>query len=160
MTKVVKAVINMGLGEMGKDKNYLEKAMADLAAITGQKPKLTRARISVAEFKLREGDPSGLVVTLRGKRLAAFLARLFKVVVPRFRDFQGLKLKGFDNAGNYNLGIEEQVVFPEIDASTVDKMHGLQITLVNQVKSRAEARELLESLGARFEKEAKSGQQG
>lgn len=150
--KIVKVVVNMGVGEIGKDKTWLERASNDLAQITGQKPKITTARISIAEFKLRQGDPSGLVVTLRGKRQEAFLLKLFRVVLPRFRDFQGLKMKGFDQAGNYNLGITEQVVFPEIDSTKVDKVRSLQVTMVIKAESVAAAKKALEDLGAPFEK--------
>ncbi|MFH1841029.1 MAG: 50S ribosomal protein L5 [Candidatus Shapirobacteria bacterium] len=157
MAKVIKVVINMGLGESGKEKDYLARAMEDLAVITGQKPRLTTARLSVAEFRLRKGDPSGLMVTLRGKRMSAFLTRFFKVVLPRFRDFQGLKMRGFDRAGNYNLGVAEQVVFPEIEASKVDKIRGFQITIVSEAASIEEAKAELEKWGAMFEKEKKHG---
>jgi large subunit ribosomal protein L5 len=157
MTKVTKVVINMGLGEAGKDKASLARAMEEMAQVSGQKPKLARAKVSVAEFKLRKGEVSALVATLRGRRMKAFLEKLFKIVVPRLRDFRGLKVKGFDQAGNYNLGIAEQVVFPEVEAAKVGKARGLQVTIVNETDSVAGARELLEDMGARFEKEGANG---
>ena len=157
MTKVTKVVINMGLGEAGKDKASLARAMEEMAQVSGQKPKLARAKVSVAEFKLRKGEVSALVATLRGRRMKAFLEKLFKIVVPRLRDFRGLKVKGFDQAGNYNLGIAEQVVFPEVEAAKVGKARGLQVTIVNEADSVAGARKLLEDMGARFEKEGANG---
>jgi large subunit ribosomal protein L5 len=147
----------MGLGEAGKDKASLARAMEEMAQVSGQKPKLARAKVSVAEFKLRKGEVSALVATLRGRRMKAFLEKLFKIVVPRLRDFRGLKVKGFDQAGNYNLGIAEQVVFPEVEAAKVGKARGLQVTIVNEADSVAGARKLLEDMGARFEKEGANG---
>jgi len=151
-TKITKVVLNMGLGESGKDKAYLEAAIADLMVITGQKPKVAKARISVAEFKLRKGDPNALVVTMRGKRMHDFLKKLITIVLPRFRDFRGIPLKSFDGHGNYNLGVAEQVVFPEIDSSKVDKVRGLQVTITTTAKTNEEGKILLEELGMPFEK--------
>lgn len=149
---VKKVVINMGLGEMARDKNLIEKATEDLKIITGQKPRINKARISIAGFKLRKGDPVGLMVTLRGKRMYQFLEKLFKIVLSRFRDFRGVPLSGFDGQGNYNLGISEQIVFPEIDYAKVDKIRGLQITFVISTKDNQQAKRLLEELGMAFEK--------
>jgi len=149
---VKKVVLNMGLGEMARDKGLIEKAMEDLKAITGQKPKINKARLSIAGFKLRKGDPVGLMVTLRGKRMYQFLEKLFKIVLPRFRDFRGVPLSGLDGRGNYNLGISEQIVFPEIDYAKVDKIRGLQVTFVTSAKNDQQAKRLLEELGIAFEK--------
>ena len=128
--KVEKVVINMGIGEATEDKKIVEKAKEDMIAITGQIPKVAKARLSIAGFKLREGDPIGLVVNLRGKRMYNFLEKLFTIVFPRLRDFKGVPKKGFDGRGNYNLGLKEQIVFPEIDYAKIDKTRGLQITIV------------------------------
>lgn len=151
--KVEKVVINLGIGEGATDKGVIEKASQDLAVITGQKPKIAKARASIAGFKLREGAPIGLVVTLRGKKMYNFLEKLFKIVLPRLRDFQGLPLKSFDGRGNYNLGISEYTVFPEIDYSKVEKVRGLEITIVTNTDDNQKAKRLLELLGMPFEKE-------
>ena len=149
--KVEKVVVSVGLGEAAQDKKVIEPASQDLMVITGQKPKLTRARVAIAGFKLREGDPVGLMVTLRGKRMYDFLEKLFKIVLPRMRDFKGVSSKSFDGQGNYHLGITEQIVFPEIDYAKVDKIRGLQITIVTNIKADEQARKLLEKLGMPFE---------
>lgn len=151
--KVVKVVINMGLGEGAQDKSVIENASQELAVITGQKPRVARARQSIAGFKLREGDPIGLMVTLRGKRMYDFLEKLFKIVFPRVRDFRGVPLKSFDGQGNYSLGLAEQIVFPEIDYGKVAKSRGLEITVVTNAKDDQKAKKLLELLGMPFEKE-------
>lgn len=148
--KVEKVVINLGIGEGAGNKEVVEKAGQNLAIITGQKPKIARARVSIAGFKLRAGDPIGLVVTLRGERMYDFLEKLFKIVLPRLRDFQGLPIKGFDGRGNYNLGIAEYTVFPEIDYSKVDKVRGLQITIITNTDDNQKAKRLLELLGMPF----------
>jgi len=142
----------MGVGKGAQDKKEIEKASQDLMVITGQKPKVTHARASIAEFNLREGAPIGLMVTLRGRRKDDFLRKLFRIVLPRLRDFHGLSLKGFDGYGNYNLGISEQVAFPEIDGSKIDKIRGLQITIVTDTQSDEEAKEILQNLEMPFEK--------
>jgi len=149
---VEKVVVNIGLGEGAHDKNVIEAASRDLIAITGQKPAIRRARVAISGFKIRRGDPIGLKVTLRRKRMRDFLTKLFAVVLPRLRDFQGLSLKGFDGQGNYSLGISEQIVFPEIDYSKIDKIRGLEITMVTNTRSDKKAKELLESIGMPFEK--------
>ena len=149
---VKKVVINVGLGEMARDKSLIAKATDDLKMITGQQPKLNKARLSIAGFKIREGDPVGLMVTLRGKRMYQFLEKLFKIVLPRFRDFHGVPLSGFDGQGNYSLGISEQIVFPEIDYAKIDKVRGLQITFVTSAKSNEQVKRLLEEMGIAFEK--------
>jgi len=153
MKKVIKVIVSMGVGEGAQDKSVIEAASEDLLVITGQKPKVTRAKISISEFNLREGAPIGLMVTLRSKRKDAFLEKLFRIVLPRLRDFQGLSIKSFDGQGNYNLGIPEQIVFPEIDASKVKKIRGLQITIVTDTNSDEEAKKVLENLGAPWGKD-------
>lgn len=150
---VEKVVINLGIGEGARDKGVIEKASQDLAMITGHKPKVTKARASIAGFKLRAGAPIGLVVTLRGERMGSFLEKLFKIVLPRLRDFQGLSAKGFDGQANYNLGIAEYTVFPEIDYSKVEKVRGLQITIVTNTDDVQKAKRLLQSLGMPFKRE-------
>ncbi len=147
-----KIVVSMGLGQASQDKGLIEKASEDLEVITGQKPKVTKARMAIAGFKLRKGDPIGLMVTLRGQRMYNFLEKLTRIVLPRVRDFHGVPLSGFDGHGNYNLGMAEQVVFPEIDYAKVDKVRGLQITMVTTAKDDAQAKRLLEELGVPFEK--------
>jgi len=150
--KVEKVVINLGLGEGVADKGVIDKVSPDLAVIAGQGPKIARARASIAGFKLREGDPIGLVVTLRGERMYDFLEKLFKIVFPRLRDFQGLPAKSFDGRGNYNLGISEYTVFPEIDYSKVEKVRGLEITIVTNTNDDQKAKRLLELMGMPFRK--------
>lgn len=151
---IKKVVVNMGLGAMATDKGLIAKAMDDLKVITGQQPKLNEARLSIAGFKIRKGDPVGLMVTLRGKRMYQFLEKLFKIVLPRFRDFRGVPLSGFDGQGNYNLGISEQIVFPEIDYAKIDKVRGLQITFVTSAKNNEQVKRLLEEMGMAFEKKS------
>lgn len=150
--QVEKVVINIGLGEGAKDKNVLDAAAQDLQTITGQRPIITQARAAIAGFKIRKGDKIGLKVTLRGKRKDDFLKKLFIIVLPRLRDFQGVSLKSFDGHGNYNLGISEQIVFPEIDYSEVDKVRGLQITIITNARSDEKAKNLLADLGMPFAK--------
>jgi len=147
-----KVVVNMGIGEGAQDKGLIEKATEDLRAITGQKPKVARARMAIAGFKIRKGDSIGLVVTLRGKRMYDFLEKLVKIVLPRVRDFHGVSVSSFDGQGNYNLGIAEQIVFPEIDYAKIDKVRGLQITMVTNTKNETQAKRLLEELGVPFQK--------
>ena len=155
--KVEKVIVNMGIGEGARDKKVIVKPSEDLALITGQKPKIAKARISEAAFRLREGAPIGLVVSLRGQRMEAFLEKLFRVVLPRLRDFQGVPLKSFDGHGNYNLGITEMIVFPEVDYSKSDQSWGLQITIVTNTNKDEESKRLLELLGMPFEKEEENG---
>lgn len=149
--KVEKVIVNMGIGEEGKDKGQRREAIQDLAAITGQKPSVRQAKVSVAGFGIRKGMPVGLKVTLRGKRMYDFLERLFNIVLPRLRDFRGVSLDSFDNAGNYTLGIEEHSVFPEIDISKT-KPKGLEVTIVTNTKDVKKAESLLRALGMPFEK--------
>lgn len=150
--KVTKVMINIGLKEAAHDKGILEKANEQLTQIAGQKPKVTRARLSIANFKLRENDPVGLVVTLRGTRMYDFMTKLFQIALPRVRDFQGVSLTAFDKAGNYTLGLSEQIVFPEIDYSKIDKTRGLEITFVSTAGNAKIAKRLLELLGMPFKK--------
>jgi len=145
--KISKVVISCGLKEAKDDKKLLEIVGEQLAAISGQKPKITRAKKSIAGFKLGRGQPIGLAVTLRGKRAYDFLEKLFAIVLPRVRDFNGLSLSGFDGRGNYNLGIGEQIVFSEIDFSKIDKVRGLQITIVSNARDDGKAKLLLEKMG-------------
>jgi large subunit ribosomal protein L5 len=149
---IVKVVLNIGLGQASQEKNLIEKATEDLKVITGQKAKVNKARMAIAGFKIRKSDPIGLMVTLRGKRMYAFLEKLFKIVLPRLRDFKGVSNSGFDGRGNYNLGIGEQIVFPEIDYAKIDKIRGLQITMVTNADDDQKAKRLLEELGLLFEK--------
>lgn len=153
--RVVKVVINCGLKEAKDDKKLLEVVGEQLQAISGQKPKVTRAKKSIAEFQLSRGQPIGLAVTLRGKRAYDFMEKLFAVVLPRVRDFNGVSLKSFDGNGNYNLGISEQIVFSEIDFSKIDKIRGLQITITTDARNDEKATMLLTKLGMPFEKTLK-----
>ena len=148
--KIKKIVINIGLSEGMEDKKVFEAASNDLAVITGQKPKVTKARQSIAGFKLREGQPIGLMVTLRGQRMYDFFEKLVTIVLPRLRDFRGVSLKSFDGQGNYSLGIPEQIVFPEVDYAKVDKVRGLEITIVTNAQTDEKAKRLLELLGMPF----------
>lgn len=148
--RLEKVVINMGLGEASQNIKILDSASAELAAITGQKPVITRARKSIAAFKLREGMPIGCMVTLRRDRMFEFLDRLVNVALPRVRDFRGVSEKAFDGRGNYTLGIKEQIIFPEIDYDKIDKIKGMNITIVTTAKTDEEARFLLRRLGMPF----------
>ncbi len=148
--KLSKIVLNIGLGEAIQNPKSLEGAERDLAAISGQHPVITRAKKSIAAFKLRTGMPIGMKVTLRGKRMYDFFDKLVSVVLARIRDFQGVPRDSFDGQGNYTLGLKEQIVFPEIDYDKVDKLRGLEITIVTTAATDEEARGLLEALGMPF----------
>ncbi len=148
--KIEKVVVNIGLGEALQNPKALDNAARDLATITGQKPLVTRARKSIATFKLRKGNPIGLKVTLRGKRMYDFLDRLFNVALPRVRDFRGVSPDSFDGRGNYTLGLREQLIFPEIDYDQVDRVRGMEVTIVTTAETDEEARELLRLLGMPF----------
>jgi large subunit ribosomal protein L5 len=150
--RVEKVVVNMGIGQISKDKGKIEQAAKELAQITGQKPSVRPAKISVAGFSLRRGAPVGLKITLRREKMYAFLQRLFSIVLPRLRDFRGVSLKSFDKEGNYSLGITEHTVFPEIDLGETTAK-GLEITIVTNTNDRKKAEKLLASLGMPFEKE-------
>ena len=143
--KITKITINMGVGEAVADKKVLESAAADLTRISGQKPVITKARKSVAAFKIREGWPIGCMVTLRSERMYEFLDRLISVAFPRVRDFRGLSAKAFDGRGNYSAGFKEQIIFPEIDFDKVDAMRGLNVTITTTARSDKEGEALLRS---------------
>jgi len=154
-----KVVVNMGLGEAIQNAKLLDSATAELGQITGQKPVITRARKSIANFKLRKNMPIGAMVTLRGDRMYEFLDRLLNVALPRVRDFRGLSTRAFDGRGNYTLGLRDQLVFPEIDYSKVDKTKGMNISVVTDARSDAEALALLRHFGMPFRQEAQRRQQ-
>jgi len=149
--KLEKIVINVGVGEAKDNPKALDAAVNDLALITGQKPAITKAKKSVAAFKVRAGMSIGCKVTLRGERMYEFLDRLFNVALPRVRDFRGINPNSFDGRGNYSLGIKEQLIFPEIDYDKIDKVRGMDIVFVTTAKTDEEARELLALLGAPFQ---------
>lgn len=148
--RLKKIIVNMGLGEASQNIKILDSASAELAAITGQKPVVTRARKSIAAFKLREGMPIGCMVTLRRDKMFEFLDRLVNVALPRVRDFRGVSDKAFDGRGNYTLGIKEQIIFPEIDYDKIDKIKGMNITIVTSAPTDEEAKFLLKRLGMPF----------
>ncbi|MFY9263102.1 MAG: 50S ribosomal protein L5 [Actinomycetaceae bacterium] len=147
---LTKIVVNMGVGDAARDSKVIEGAIADITAITGQKPQVTRARKSIAQFKLREGMPIGCHVTLRGDRMWEFLDRLLSTALPRIRDFRGLSSKQFDGNGNYTFGLTEQSVFHEIDQDKIDRVRGMDITVVTTAKTDDEGRALLRHLGFPF----------
>jgi large subunit ribosomal protein L5 len=147
-----KVVVNIGLGEAIQNQKALDAAVSDLATITGQRPVITRARHSVASFKLREGMQIGCMVTLRGDRMYYFLDKLMNVALPRLRDFQGVSPDAFDGRGNYTLGLREQLVFPEIDYDKIDKVRGMEVSIVTTARTDEEGRELLRLMGMPFRK--------
>ncbi len=148
--KLDKIVINVGCGEARDNPKVLDSVVSDIAQITGQKPIVVKAKKSVANFKLREGMPNGVKVTLRGDRMYEFLDRLFNLALPRVRDFRGINPNSFDGRGNYALGVKEQLIFPEIDYDKIDKVRGMDIAIVTTAKTDEEARELLALMGAPF----------
>jgi large subunit ribosomal protein L5 len=150
LPRLRKIVLSIGLGEATQEPKALEAAEKDLTTISGQHPVTTRAKKSISSFKLRAGMPIGMMVTLRGKRMYNFFDKLVNVVLPRFRDFRGVSRDSFDGRGNYNLGMKEQIVFPEIDYDKVDKIRGLEVTIVTTAKNDDEARTLLELMGMPF----------
>ena len=150
--KLNKIVINVGAGEAKDNSKVIDSIVADIAAITGQKPMICTAKKSVANFKLREGMKIGVKVTLRGDRMYEFLDRLFNVALPRVRDFRGINANSFDGRGNYNMGVKEQLIFPEIDYDKIDKVRGMDICFVTTANTDEEAKELLTLMGAPFEK--------
>jgi large subunit ribosomal protein L5 len=156
--KIEKIVLNMGVGDAKQDSKALEAAQEQLATIAGQKPNVRRARKSIANFKLREGMPVGLAVTLRNERAYEFLDRLLSIAIPRIRDFRGLKANAFDGRGNYTLGIREQTIFPEIDYDAIDQVRGLDVVIVTSAQSDLEAFALLEAFGMPFSKEHRPDQ--
>ena len=153
LPKLEKIVLSIGLGEAIQNPKALEAAEKDLATVSGQHPVITRAKRSVAAFKLRAGMPIGMMVTLRGERMYAFFYKLVNIVLPRFRDFHGVSRDSFDGRGNYSLGMKEQIAFPEIDYDKVDKIRGLEVTIVTTAKNDDEARNLLELMGMPFRRD-------
>ena len=149
--KVSKVVVNMGVGDAVKDKGNLEKARKDLEIIGGQVPSVRKAKVSVASFNVRKGMPVGVTVTLRGDRMYSFLDKFFSIVLPRLRDFRGLKLKSFDKGANYSVGIEDHTVFPEVDLAQ-SQSRGLEVTIVTNTEDRKRAKKLFELMGMPFEK--------
>jgi len=152
--RIQKVVVNIGLGESMDDPKALEAAASDLMQIVGQKPVMTKSRKSIAAFKLREGRVIGSKVTLRGERMWAFLDRLMNIGLPRVRDFRGVSANAFDGRGNYTLGLRDQLIFPEIDYDKIDKLRGMEVTIVTTAKTDDQARALLQLLGMPFKKEA------
>ncbi len=150
--KIEKIVVNMGVGEAVQNAKVLDTAVEELTAITGQKPVITKAKKSIATFRLREGMPIGAKVTLRGERMYEFLDKLISVSLPRVRDFRGISKKAFDGRGNYTLGVKEQLIFPEIDYDKVSKVRGMDIVIVTTANTDEEARELLTQFGMPFQK--------
>jgi large subunit ribosomal protein L5 len=150
--RIQKVIVNIGLGEAMDNPKALEAAVADMSAITGQKPVITKARKSIANFKLREGRAIGAMVTLRGDKMWSFLDRLMNIVLPRVRDFRGVSAEAFDGRGNYTLGLREQVIFPEIEFDKVDKVRGMEITIVTTAQTDDQAAMLLQMLGMPFRK--------
>ncbi len=150
--KIEKITLNMGVGEALNDKKLLENAAADMATISGQKPLITKARKSVAGFKIREGYPIGCKVTLRGDRMWEFLERLISIALPRVRDFRGVSAKSFDGRGNYSMGVREQIIFPEIEYDKIDRIRGLDITITTSAANDAEGQALLAAFNFPFRK--------
>lgn len=148
--KLVKVTVNRGLGEASQNAKALESSLAELATITGQKPVVTRARKAIAGFKIREGMPVGVMVTLRSERMYAFLDRLINLALPRIRDFRGISPNSFDGRGNYSLGIREQLIFPEIDYDTIDQIRGMDVSIITSAQTDEEGRALLKALGMPF----------
>jgi large subunit ribosomal protein L5 len=155
--KITKISVNMGVGEAVADRKVMDAAVADLTKITGQKPKLCMSKKSIASFKVREGMPVGVSVTLRRARMWEFLDRLCSIAVPRIRDFRGLNPRSFDGRGNYSMGVKEQLIFPEIDYDSIDEVRGLDITITTTAQSDIEAFELLLALGMPFSQEGRPG---
>jgi large subunit ribosomal protein L5 len=153
--RIEKITVNMGVGDAKQDSKVLEAATEQLATITGQRPNIRRARKSIAQFKVREGMPVGVAVTLRGERAYEFLDRLMSIAIPRIRDFRGLNPRAFDGRGNYSLGVREQIIFPEIDYDDVDQVRGMDITITTNGKSDEESFALLEALGMPFARDAR-----
>ena len=148
--KVVKIVINRGLGEASQNAKALESSINELTVITGQKPVVTRAKKAIAGFKIRQGMPVGVMVTLRGERMYAFLERLINLALPRIRDFRGISPRSFDGRGNYSLGVREQLMFPEIDYDSIDQIRGMDISIVTSATNDEEGRALLKEMGMPF----------
>jgi large subunit ribosomal protein L5 len=149
-----KVVVNIGMGEAIRDNKTLDAAVRDVSVVTGQHPVITRAKKSIAGFRLREGMAIGVTVTLRGERMYEFLDRLINIALPRVRDFRGVPEKGFDGRGNYTIGLREQLIFPEIDYDRIDRVRGMEVTVVTSARSDPEARRLLELMGVPFQRVA------
>jgi large subunit ribosomal protein L5 len=158
--RLEKIVVNCGMGEAIDNPKALDTAVAELAAITGQRPSVRRAKKSISNFKLREGVPIGCAVTLRGRRMYEFLDRLINVAIPRIRDFRGVPSRSFDGRGNYTLGIKEQIIFPEIDYDKVERIHGMDITFVTTAGGDDEALALLREFGMPFRRQARASEPG
>jgi large subunit ribosomal protein L5 len=154
--RILKVTVNMGVGDAKQDSKVLDAATEQLATISGQRPSVRRARKSIAQFKVREGMPVGVAVTLRGDRAFEFLDRLMSVAIPRIRDFRGLNPRAFDGRGNYSMGVREQIIFPEIDYDEIDQVRGMDITITTTAASDGEAFALLEALGMPFSKEGRA----
>jgi large subunit ribosomal protein L5 len=152
--RVHKVVLNIGMGEALKNEKALDAALNDVSIITGQHPVVTKAKKSIAQFRLREGNKIGLMVTLRGERMHEFLDRLINLALPRTRDFRGVSAKAFDGRGNYTLGLREQLIFPEIDYDKIDRIRGMEVTIVTSAKTDQESRRLLELMGMPFQRAA------
>jgi large subunit ribosomal protein L5 len=150
--RITKITLNMGVGETTTDRKIIEHAVADMTAIAGQKPVVTRTKIAISNFKVRENFPVGVKVTLRADRMWEFLERLVSIALPRIRDFRGLSARGFDGAGNYNFGITEQIIFPEIEYDKVDRLRGMNITITTTAKNDEEGRALLDAFHFPFRK--------
>jgi len=150
--RITKITLNMGVGEAVNDKKVIEQAVADMTVIAGQKAVPTKARKSVAAFKIRDGYPIGCKVTLRRERMYEFLDRLVSIAIPRIRDFRGLSARGFDGSGNYNMGVQEQIVFPEVDYDTVDAVRGMNISITTTARNDEEGRALLDAFNFPFRK--------
>jgi large subunit ribosomal protein L5 len=153
--RIEKVTVNMGVGDAKQDTKVLEAATEQLATITGQRPNVRRARKSIAQFKIRDGMPVGVAVTLRGERGYEFLDRLMSIAIPRIRDFRGLNPRSFDGRGNYSMGVREQIIFPEVDYDAIDQVRGLDITITTSASSDDEAFALLEALGMPFSREGR-----
>jgi large subunit ribosomal protein L5 len=151
--RLTKIVLNTGVGEAVTQKNLIDGAVTDLGIISGQRPLVTRAKTSIANFKLREGNPIGVKATLRGDRMWEFFDRLINLAIPRIRDFRGLPTRSFDGHGNYTFGVTEQLIFPEIDYDSIDTTRGMDITIVNTARTDAEGRALLDAFGFPFRRE-------
>ncbi|RAM50762.1 MAG: 50S ribosomal protein L5 [Hapalosiphonaceae cyanobacterium JJU2] len=148
--KLVKVTVNRGLGEAAQNAKALEASISEIALITGQKPVVTRAKKAIAGFKIRQGMPVGIMVTLRGERMYAFLDRLINLTLPRIRDFRGISPKSFDGRGNYTLGVREQLIFPEVEYDSIDQIRGMDISIITTAKTDEEGRALLKEMGMPF----------
>ncbi|KAF3885613.1 MULTISPECIES: 50S ribosomal protein L5 [Nostocales] len=148
--KLIKVTVNRGLGEASQNAKALEASLSEIALITGQKPVVTRAKKAIAGFKIRQGMPVGIMVTLRGERMYAFLDRLINLTLPRIRDFRGISPKSFDGRGNYTLGVREQLIFPEVEYDSIDQIRGMDISIITTAKNDEEGRALLKEMGMPF----------